>query len=499
MSMVCQPCGRVVPYDPTNTSGLCRECDQYNRASMTVDPRNFLGSQDYYNNGMPTQGYYTNDTPTHEQGFNGMAGNSFTSPPSSLKRKVPDSHFDEEVDAKRVMLPKDLAPNNTLGFLPNVEADPAPYHETSARGALIRRTVSGPNMTGMPTGEGYESDEEDAFVDAEEELAEADEGVNGGEDRDYSASPSGEHAELAEDEREVVELDDDENGSEENDEAGHGTDAEDDTEADLFSSTFGKKASEDVDSEDEDEDEEEDAEQTEAIKKTKGSSPPPACRNTKHIKSRTIDLTSEPTTNFDPADHHPSCPPSAPRIPTPTCPPPPTIPPIDPTKHLSPHLQHTLKFHSRALHHLPRLPLPAHRYWIGVLNPTENPAKKFTSEKQFVWMRGNRKTTVETVWHVYAQATAEEEFVLLVGGGTERPLPGVRMEEVDYCSREEGGKVVVFRAVLKEELGQVLKDGTKMFAGDIPLPRAKDVREGGKGKERGEKKSEAVVIEIDDD
>ena len=65
-------------------------------------------------------------------------------------------------------------------------------------------------------------------------------------------------------------------------------------------------------------------------------------------------------------------------------------------KDLSWNLRRLKKFYFRAKELIPRLPLAEHRYWIGVLNVGKNP-DNFKCEKDFIWMKGNRKTTVETV------------------------------------------------------------------------------------------------------
>lgn len=61
------------------------------------------------------------------------------------------------------------------------------------------------------------------------------------------------------------------------------------------------------------------------------------------------------------------------------------------------------KLHERAKACKPQLKLAEHRYLIAVASP-ERDAAKCKDEKHFVWMKGNRMTTVGTVWHEYRTA-----------------------------------------------------------------------------------------------
>jgi hypothetical protein len=70
--------------------------------------------------------------------------------------------------------------------------------------------------------------------------------------------------------------------------------------------------------------------------------------------------------------------------------------PPNPQKDLSWNLRRLKGFYLRTKELIPRLPLAEHRYWIGVLNVGKNP-DNFKCEKDFIWMKGNRKTTVQTV------------------------------------------------------------------------------------------------------
>jgi hypothetical protein len=195
----------------------------------------------------------------------------------------------------------------------------------------------------------------------------------------------------------------------------------------------------------------------------------------------------------------PSTPPDSPK-PTPATPSLPTNPvaldltikPIDPAKDLSRHQVHLRKFHSRALSAIPRLPLASHRYWIGVLN-IDKKAQPGTivDEKSYTWMRGNRLTTVRTVWHTYAQTTVSEGFVLVVAGGVERPGMDVKMEELDYC----GDRKVFLRAIRENEVkGEIGERG--VFWGLCPWDRRDDWDKQGKSDEasKGAKGVGEVIV-----
>ncbi|KAK5738263.1 hypothetical protein LTR17_006140 [Elasticomyces elasticus] len=113
------------------------------------------------------------------------------------------------------------------------------------------------------------------------------------------------------------------------------------------------------------------------------------------------------------------------------------------------------KLHDKAKLFTPRLPLDAHRYWICVLHE----GRKFstiTSEKHFTWMKGNRLTTIATIWHTHATATLSNNFVLLLG----HELVDFKdvCEELDYFN----DKFVCLRAVgkdLKQAKGKELGEG----------------------------------------
>lgn len=95
-------------------------------------------------------------------------------------------------------------------------------------------------------------------------------------------------------------------------------------------------------------------------------------------------------------------------------------------------------FHSKASVLRPQPLLSDHRYWIGVLLPGVRP-NNINREDQFMWFKGNRFTTVETIWHIFADRFVKENFVLMLGA--ERLEKGVKMEECDLVN----DKIVILR------------------------------------------------------
>ena len=118
------------------------------------------------------------------------------------------------------------------------------------------------------------------------------------------------------------------------------------------------------------------------------------------------------------------------------------------------------KFHDKAYQLRPRLPLASHRYWIGVLNVDRKPINA-KDEKHFTWMKGNRFTTVATVWHTYQTTTMTDGFVLLLGGVENVDFKD-RCEELDYFN----DKFVLFRAV---DAKDPVSKGTELGAGCPPV------------------------------
>lgn len=97
-------------------------------------------------------------------------------------------------------------------------------------------------------------------------------------------------------------------------------------------------------------------------------------------------------------------------------------------------------------HSLPAYPWPSRRYWIAVQLENKTP-DKVRSEKDYIWMKGNRFTTVRTVRETYLTTTfsAAEGLEIWLAGGEAVELEDV-MEELDYF----GDRFVVFRAVRVE-------------------------------------------------
>lgn len=113
---------------------------------------------------------------------------------------------------------------------------------------------------------------------------------------------------------------------------------------------------------------------------------------------------------------------------------------------LSPGLRAHWRFHDRVAHLIPRLNAPdfdwSRRYWIAVLNH-EKVAKNAKSEKDFVWMKGNRLSTGKTIWHRYVETTAADLDTTVLMLGHEKLEMTDCMEECDFF----GDRLVVLRAV----------------------------------------------------
>lgn len=323
-------------------------------------------------------------------------------------------------------------------------------------------------------GDKEESEDEDEFVDAEEKIvSDHEDEVDGEEDEDETVVDENQDEE---DEDMESDIEGEEEGPMHRQDRGEDMDdvegAGDGDEDDLFESTFGTKK-QDSDDSDNDSDNDSDIIMTGSKKLTKWK------------------------TDFNPSEHTNGCDPIH-RPSTPSddgndnnnnnnkkAPPKPTAPagpkPPNPHRDRSPNLRRLMTFHTKSLHLIPRLPLAPHRYWIGVLRPDKS-MQNAKAEKDFLWMKGNRYTTVRTVWEMYSQSTAEFEFELLLG--TERLGREVVMGELDMF----GGRRVFLRAVKKENPeseGRLLTEG---------LVTTDAVVKGGGGK-----KSEVIVIEDEDE
>ncbi|GIZ48990.1 hypothetical protein CKM354_001203100 [Cercospora kikuchii] len=119
-------------------------------------------------------------------------------------------------------------------------------------------------------------------------------------------------------------------------------------------------------------------------------------------------------------------------------------------------------FHVRALSCLPEIPipLPSHRYWIAILYPTKKP-KNAKSDKDFMWMKGNRFSTVCTIWHNFSLRTMEEDFVLTCRGEVLDMKDQV--QELDWFNN----KFVVMRAVKTGMLEKMTNGKPKGLFGEI--------------------------------
>ncbi|KAK6006732.1 hypothetical protein QM012_005740 [Aureobasidium pullulans] len=105
------------------------------------------------------------------------------------------------------------------------------------------------------------------------------------------------------------------------------------------------------------------------------------------------------------------------------------------------------KKEDRELHHkaskLQPHHLPEHRYWAAILMHTVQPHKAKV-EKDFVWLKGHKNNTVETMWNRYREVTTEEQHQILFCGRV--PSFTDTLEELDRF----GDKLIVFRAAKQE-------------------------------------------------
>lgn len=283
-------------------------------------------------------------------------------------------------------------------------------------------------------------EDEDSFVDAEEEL----------------------ESEISENE---VMVEGEEGKEEDNNEETDGDDAEHEVQAktdpDLFASAFGNNA----DSEEDDE-----VVEVSSIKATP----------TEKTAARNLDFDrSEHTKGCKETTRGPATPPDLPQFSGPA--------PIDPKLDRTKSLKVQERFHKRAKQLIPRLPLAEHRYWIGVLH-MDVKAKSASQEKHFLWMKGNKFTTVGTVWHMYQQSAAADGFVLLLG--LERVDFKDQAQELDHFN----DKKIMFRAVSEkspEAKGRQVTEGLIMTAEEVEVMLEKR-------RNLFKPKAEVEVIEIDD-
>ncbi|EME42329.1 hypothetical protein DOTSEDRAFT_73226, partial [Dothistroma septosporum NZE10] len=121
----------------------------------------------------------------------------------------------------------------------------------------------------------------------------------------------------------------------------------------------------------------------------------------------------------------------------------------DVDRDLSPFLRAHFRFHTRVYDLVPRVPNWEdldwnRRYWIAVLLEGKK-AKTANSERDFVWMKGNRFSTVRTVTEKFLQTTLGDRSSVLMMGH-ELVQPQDTMEELDYF----GDRLCVFRVLPAE-------------------------------------------------
>ncbi|OQN99771.1 hypothetical protein B0A48_14541 [Cryoendolithus antarcticus] len=156
------------------------------------------------------------------------------------------------------------------------------------------------------------------------------------------------------------------------------------------------------------------------------------------------------------------------------------------------HVRKHQKLHTRVLLLRSKERLRPGRYWIAVLPPSSGSPHAQAAKLSPMWMKGNRLTTVETVWKTYATKAMLEDFGLWLGGellwdGKEVGegiggrlkdgswgAKGVGMQECDLF----GDKVVVLRAIEFGREGSLMQ-GKKITEGLVTMER------------------EVIVIELD--
>ena len=394
---------------PGNLAVSCEQCgagtpyDPYNTTGLCPPCQNMTFAQTR-NGTAPLFPYYSQFPGDSQPQMHTMST-------SSLKRYADDSYGDGPY-AKRTLL---------SGY-------------DARDGSVYDDAAAGTDVQAGDNSEIAVDDDEDEFVDAPEEIAsDLGEGSQSA-DSDGDVNVTSEQGE---------ERGGDESGLVE-EEGGQVNEDSTDEELDLFESTFGNRRAEDSpdDGDSDDDNGKENLTQNQEKPKSK-------------------DYVME--TNFAEPEHVNGCkntrgPSTPPDSPQETKSQPPGPRPPNPDKDISLNLRRQKRFHDRAIDYIPRLPLAKHRYWIGVLNVGVK-AENFSKEKDFTWMKGNRLTTVETVWNMYQQVTATDGIVLLLG--FERVENKDRVEELDYFN---DGKVI-FRAVEGKEPGA---EGRELCEGLIP-------------------------------
>ncbi|KAK3706163.1 hypothetical protein LTR37_012864 [Vermiconidia calcicola] len=406
LTVPCHNCGVGLSYSPYNVSGLCRLC----RGGVPLDQE--------ANNAMP-------DWNNMNHGYEPPAS---VTPPANLKRKA-DTPV-QSGGSRRRAFTNDFSAKSRYDSMEGYGGAAGYDSINSNYGAPLyssgHRSVPRPGQTDQD--QDMSSDEDEAeFVDAQEEVC-----SESGAITNKKAASEGQVDEdgdsVTEKDGTEMDVDDQEVGEEED--GGTEVYGDEEEEEDLFGQTFGPSSASAAMNQDGDEDEDEDEYEARGGQtKHQPNKQPTSTRRTK-LEGFDKSEHARGCTNT----HTPSTPPNSPRANSPAL-----LGP-DPIKDLSPNLKRLKYFHARAIELIPRLPLAAHRYWIGVLNLDVNP-KTFSKEEHFTWMKGNRFTTVETVWHMYQQTTVSENFSLLCG--FEKVEMEVRMEELEYF----GDKKVMLRAV----------------------------------------------------
>ena len=132
------------------------------------------------------------------------------------------------------------------------------------------------------------------------------------------------------------------------------------------------------------------------------------------------------------------------------------------TTYVSRHLTMHYRLHIRAMELIPRLKEHhtldwPRRYWIAVLLEGKKP-KNANSEKDFIWMKGNKFSTVSTIWHKYQTTTMADPDDLVLMLGREHVEFKDEAQHLDYFA----DRLLVFRALKKnspEAVGKSLVEG----------------------------------------
>ncbi|KAF2487378.1 hypothetical protein BDY17DRAFT_319925 [Neohortaea acidophila] len=447
----CEGCSTLIPYDP-RYAPICTDCEYQQQSSINAPlpaTSTYLTSARY----QTMQGMH----PSHYQAMQDMQPSGYEWQGEGQAYYAMPEATTQMASFQQPGLPPrySLFSNQPMSFSRSNMNDYPTHGMANGRSALV--------YEGMSMGSYSSDEEEDAFVDAQEEVAAYENG-------EMMAREIG--AEISR--RTNTDFENNfTTGASRDEEMEWEQVANGEDERDLFESAFPEPSSNE--SEDEGPADEADRKLPSTSLKPKSATkpndmPPPAKPLKTAASSKTSQHPNTTTTSkaAPPASHLPNFGPPG---------------PPDPVKSLSPVLKFYRDIHVRAKDLIPRLPLAPHRYWIGVLHIGVK-SRTFNQEKHFTWMKGNRFTTVRTVWHYYQNTTATEDFVLLVG--KERVEMGDRVEALDFF----GDCKVFFRAV---ERGSAEAAGAKAMCAGL-IPKAVEVAAGGSG---GGKGGVCEVVEID--